>query len=161
MTKLAELIRRQYRSEAALARRLRRVGQRHQADHDVYHLCGDLAAWSESHLRLLAAVGEQHGLRLDAAPPRTHRATAWLRTADSRLLGRRPEPSLLLLAELVALYRQAATVSLQWDLVAQGAQATRDEELLTVASRCHPHTLRQMRWVDTMAKELSPQALAG
>ncbi|OBJ69687.1 hypothetical protein [Mycobacterium sp. 1274756.6] len=160
MNKLAELLRRQHRSEAALARRLRRVGQRHQTDHDVYHLCGDLAAWSESHLRQLAAVGEHHGLRLAAAPPRIHRVTAWLRTANSRLLGRRPEPSLLLLAELVALYRQAATVSLQWDLVAQGAQVTRDAELLAVAARCHPQTLRQMRWFDTMAKELSPQTLA-
>ncbi|XVS61012.1 hypothetical protein ACQPYE_22170 [Actinosynnema sp. CA-299493] len=55
----------------------------------------------------------------------------------------------------------AAGVSLDWELLAQGAQAVRDTELLTLAQRCHPQTLRQMRWANAMLKTLSPQVLAG
>jgi hypothetical protein len=35
----------------------------------------------------------------------------------------------------------------------------REHELLGLASRCHPETLRQMRWANAMLKELSPQVL--
>lgn len=44
-------------------------------------------------------------------------------------------------------------------MLAQAAQATRDDGLLALASACHPQTLRQMRWTNTMVKELSPQIL--
>jgi hypothetical protein len=45
-------------------------------------------------------------------------------------------------------------------MLAQAAQATRDDELLALASACHPQTLRQMRWTNTMIKNLSPQVLS-
>ena len=54
-----------------------------------------------------------------------------------------------------------AGVSLDWELLAQGAQAIKDDELLALSKQCHPQTLRQMRWANAMLKELSPQALAG
>ncbi|MFF9488905.1 hypothetical protein [Streptomyces sp. NPDC014676] len=34
-----------------------------------------------------------------------------------------------------------------------------DRELLEPASSCHPRTLRQMRWTNTMIEVLSPQLL--
>lgn len=42
---------------------------------------------------------------------------------------------------------------------AQAAQAARDDDLLALASACHPRTLRQMRWTNTLIKTLSPQIL--
>jgi hypothetical protein len=69
------------------------------------------------------------------------------------------EPGLLLLSDLRSLHIHAAAVSLDWELLAQGAQAARDTQLLALTSRCHPDTLRQMRWANTMLKELSPQTL--
>ncbi|WP_217242162.1 hypothetical protein [Streptomyces sp. AC555_RSS877] len=45
-------------------------------------------------------------------------------------------------------------------MLAQVAQATSDDRLLGLAGSCHPRTLRQMRWTNTMIKELSPQLLA-
>ncbi len=161
MNALTMLARRQGRAEAALARRLHRVGQRHRADHDVYYLCSDLARWSQRHATRLAALNRARDSRLHRVPAALPAATARLRTTLSRMLRHREEPSLVLLAELTAIYRQAAAVSLRWDLLAQGAQAVRDAELLAVAAQCHPETLQQMRWIDTVAKELSPQALAG
>lgn len=157
--KLALTLRELHRSETSLAHRLRRVGERHKADHEVFYLCGDLAEWSESHVRQIAAAGRRYGVRSDDSPLRIGAALSWLREKSSELVGRRPEPALLLLADLRSVHIHAAAVSLDWELLAQGAQAARDTELLALASRCHPQTLRQMRWANTMLKELSPQTL--
>jgi hypothetical protein len=46
-------------------------------------------------------------------------------------------------------------------MLAQAAQATKDDELLALASACRPATLRQMRWTNTMIKVLAPQLLSG
>lgn len=35
----------------------------------------------------------------------------------------------------------------------------KDEELLDLAQRCHPQTLRQQRWTNAMIKVVSPQVL--
>jgi hypothetical protein len=75
------------------------------------------------------------------------------------MLRKRPEPGLLLLADLRQLHRLAAGASVDWELLGQAAQAAKDEELLELTSRCHPETLRQMRWANAMLKQLSPQVL--
>jgi hypothetical protein len=75
-------------------------------------------------------------------------------------LSRRAEPGLLLLADLRHLYRDASGTSLDWELLAQAAQAKKDSELLSIAKQCHPETLRQARWANTKLKESSPQILA-
>jgi hypothetical protein len=41
----------------------------------------------------------------------------------------------------------------------QAAQASRDTGLLELVSGCHPRTLRQLRWANTMVKTQSPQIL--
>jgi hypothetical protein len=46
------------------------------------------------------------------------------------------------------------------EMLAQVAQATKDERLLGLATDCHPETLRQVHWTNTMLKELSPQLLS-
>lgn len=43
--------------------------------------------------------------------------------------------------------------------VTDSAQAVKDQELLELTQRCHPQSLRQMRWANAMLKELSPQTL--
>ena len=68
-------------------------------------------------------------------------------------MGRRPEPALLLLADLRRPHRRAAGVSLDWELLAQ------DVDLIDLSQRCDPQSLRQMRWDNAMLKELSAQAL--
>ncbi|MFD9633736.1 molybdopterin-dependent oxidoreductase [Streptomyces violascens] len=57
------------------------------------------------------------------------------------------------------LYLAASENSLHWEMLAQLAQATKDDRLLELVSACHPQTLRQIRWANTMIKTLSPQAL--
>jgi hypothetical protein len=49
--------------------------------------------------------------------------------------------------------------SAAWEMLAQAAQAAKNTELLELTSDCHPETLRQVRWANTMIKNLSPQIL--
>lgn len=159
MSKINLALRELHRSEVKLARTLEAIAARHHSDHGIFHIASDLAQWSREHVGLVAEAGRGYGLRLEQHPRTAafgESAQRWL----SDRLGRRPEPALLLLADLRRLHRSAAGVSLDWELLAQGAQATKDVRLLGVAQRCHPQSLRQMRWANAMLKELSPQVLA-
>jgi hypothetical protein len=156
--KLKLAIRELHRSERKLAHELNVAAARHYSDQDIHHLAHDLAEWSQNHLKELAEHGRHYGLRL-SAEPRTGALTGFLQATTSRLLRHRPEPGLMLLADLRRIHRLAAGTSLDWELLGQGAQAAKDQELLSLTSRCHPETLRQMRWANAMLKELSPQVL--
>jgi hypothetical protein len=158
MKKLALAVAELHRSERHLAHDLRAIAARHHSDQDICHLARDLAGWSDDHAAALADHGRRFGLRLSARPRRI-RVSRWVQERVSYALRRRPEPALLLLADLRRVHRVAAGASLDWELLAQGAQAAKDADLLAVTRRCHPQTLRQMRWANAMLKELSPQAL--
>ena len=157
--KLGLAIRELHRSEGNLAGHLLRMAQRHEVEHEIHHVARDLAGWSHEHLRELSTVGQGYGLNLDDDPGPGSGLLESVRETISELTGRRPEPALLLLADLRELHRTAAGVSLDWELLGQGAQAAEDTELLALTQRCHPQTLRQMRWANAMLKTLSPQVL--
>jgi hypothetical protein len=152
------VIRQLHRSERGLARNLHAIAARHHADSDIHHVALDLARWSQNHLEALSEHGARHGLHLSASP-RTHVLAASMQSRLSDALRRRPEPALSLLADLRRVHRLAAGVSLDWELLGLGAQAAKDRDLSDLTSRCHPQTLRQMRWANAMLKELSPQVL--
>ncbi|MBY4127572.1 hypothetical protein HQO83_04115 [Rhodococcus fascians] len=157
--KLGLAIRELHRSECKLALQLRGTSARHKTDHEIHHVARDIAAWSDDHIYELAMAGRRHGMELTSDARTTPRAPA-LQQRLSIMLGRRSEPALLLLADLRRLHRTAAGVSLDWELLAQGAQAARDVELVRVVQIAHPQTLRQMRWANNMLKVLAPQVLA-
>ncbi|MFE1926312.1 hypothetical protein ACFW91_27595 [Streptomyces asoensis] len=183
----ALVLRALHRGEKRLAGRLTTVAQDHRAEHEVRHVATDLARWSREHVDLLAETAKDHGLNLDELPPEggsggtqwpggsgrsggTERSSGSGAGADggvptavlegtASIVGRRPEPGLLLLRDLRDLHLAATENSLYWEMLAQAAQAGRDDALLALASSCHPQTLRQMRWSNTMIKNLSPQIL--
>jgi hypothetical protein len=156
--KLGLALRELHRSERALAVKLDGLAARHHSDHAITHVAADLAVWSRSHVDEIAKMGRHYGLHLRWIP--NHAAlSAPLQRRLSDLVGRRPEPALLLLADLRRIHQVAAGVSVDWELLAQGAKAAKDERLLELAQRCHPETLRQMRWANAMLKELAPQTL--
>ncbi|MBE1549146.1 hypothetical protein GGC64_003170 [Mycobacterium sp. OAS707] len=156
--KLGLALRELHRSEVRLARSLDAIAARHHNDHGIYHVALDLAHWSREHATLIAELGEKYGVRLRQHPRTTAIADSAQEWISDRL-GRRPEPALLLLADLRRLHRLAAGVSVDWELVAQGAQAAKDDNLVALTQRCHPQSLRQMRWANAMLKELAPQTL--
>lgn len=159
--KIGLAIRELHRAENSLAADLLKMADRHKVDHGIYHVARDLAQWSQSHVHELTEVGRRYGVRMLRDNPKDDSGVmADVREKASELLGERPEPALLLLADLRKVHRKAAGVSLDWELLGQGAQALKDSELLQLTQRCHPQTLRQMRWANAMLKEISPQVMA-
>lgn len=146
-----------HRAEKSLLRDLLTLAERHHAEHEVRHVARDLARWSRDHVRGIAEAGTRYGLRLDADPARTSGLLGPVRAKLSDVTGRFAAPGLVLLADLRRLHRKAAGVSLDWELV---AQAVKNPELLALAQRCHPQTLRQLTWTNAMLKTLSPQVLS-
>lgn len=148
-----------HRSENDLAGELLQASDRHKADHEIYYVARDIARWSQQHVRELARIGHDYGVDLDPEPDDDATIVAKVRQRGAELLGRRHDPVLLLLADLRRIHRKAAGVSLDWEILAQTAQALKDRELLTIAQECHPETLRQMRWANAQLKVQSAQAM--
>ncbi|MEW2412848.1 hypothetical protein AB0953_03825 [Streptomyces sp. NPDC046866] len=161
MTAVNLTLRALHHGERHLRKQLCAVADRHRTEHEIHHVATDLARWSDEHAERIADAGQAYGLDLrggaEDRPGEGLLATVREKTAE--LLGRRPEPGLLLLLDLRSLHLAAAENSLHWEMVAQYAQAARDDRLLALSSACHPQTLRQMRWTNTMLKILSPQIL--
>lgn len=148
-----------HRAETSLAHSFADLSDRHSSDHEIHYVARDLAEWSREHVRCLAEQGEDHGLDLTRTPEREAAWAGAIKRAGAELLGRRHAPAGLLLADLRDLHQKTAGVSLDWEILAQAAQATEDEALLALASDCHPQTLRQLRWTNAHVKQLAAQAL--
>ena len=160
MNGITYALRRIHHGENEIAKELLRTAERHRTDHEVHHVCRDLATWSQKHVTLLAKHAANHNLNLDEQPDTTSPVTNQLREAVATTVGRRSQAGLVLLEDLRHLYLQAADNSLAWEMLAQVAQAKHERELLALTQQCHPQTLRQLRWANTMIKTLSPQVLA-
>ena len=159
--KLGLAIERLAESERELADRLLAVGERHRTDHDVYHLTRTLARMERGHLDALAPHAGRYGVELDGESDGSGspRVLEVAREKSAELLGRRPEPGLLLLRDLRELHVLAAGTSLDWVALAQGAQAAKDTELLATVTACHDETLRTLKWTTYRLKEAAPQVL--
>ncbi|MGA8113345.1 MAG: hypothetical protein WCA46_06760 [Actinocatenispora sp.] len=150
-----------HHGERGLERDLLSAAERHTAEHEIHHIATDLARWSREHARRLAETGSDYGLDLaDTADHESAASLSGMRDRAAEVFGHQPEPGLLVLRDLRELYLAASGNSLLWEMLAQVAQATRDGRLLELASSCHPQTLRQIRWTNTMIKNLSPQILS-
>jgi len=141
-----------YRAEGAVIEHLETIIDRHRAEHEVRHVSIDLAQLSRANQERLAIAAAQRDLDLTGEHPSHHSATS----GDPA-----PEATpLVLLEDFRELFLRASGTSLDWEMLAQHAQAAHERELLDLASRCHPQTLRQIAWANTMLKTSSPQALA-
>ncbi|MEV6663814.1 hypothetical protein ACFYY9_30315 [Streptomyces nigra] len=158
MSAVPTVLRALYEGERAMERKLLETAARDAAEHEVHHVAIDLARWSHEHAERLARAAEPYGLRLPAPseglPGPGERRERAARALDDARSG------LDLLNDLRALHLAATGNSLDWEMLAQAAQAEKDTGLLDLATACHPQTLRQMRWTNTMIKTLSPQLLS-
>jgi hypothetical protein len=144
-----------HRAECRLADDLVALADRHRAEHEVHHVATDLARWSREHARRLAGAAGSEGPPGDPAD----RLFAPVAASGPQETDRHPAPGLVLLRDLRDVHLAATETSLHWEMLAQAAQASRNAALLELASSCHPRTLRQMRWTNTMIRTLSPQVL--
>lgn len=159
--RLGSLLARLHELETDLADRYRRLGERHAADHDVYHQCASFARQAEEHARRLAPVAERYGEHVDehGGPGFWGGLLESVRHKSSELTGRTSPAALLLLRDLRELFLAAEEVSITWVMAGQAAQAARDRELLEVVRACHSETELQVKWLTTRIKVASPQAL--
>ncbi|WP_323959644.1 hypothetical protein GC088_14105 [Arthrobacter sp. JZ12] len=157
--KLGLVLHELHRSENDLALELLEASERHKVDHEIYHVARDLAKWSQDHVRAIAEIGKQYGQDLDPEPRHEFNLAEKIRERGSDLLGRKSAPALLMLRDLREIYMKASGVSVDWEMLAQAAQGIKHTDLLDVAARCHPETLRQMRWANSMLKVNSTQIL--
>ncbi|WP_329392824.1 hypothetical protein OHA45_01290 [Streptomyces lydicus] len=154
------ILRAVHHGEQHLVRELVAVAERHHTEHEIHHVATDLAGWSREHLQQVSDTARDYDLALTGPPDAS--SSGFLMTLTEQAAERagcRPEPGLLLLRDLRELHLSASNNSLHWEMLAQAAQATKDDKLLELASACHPQTLRQMRWANTMIKILCPQIL--
>jgi hypothetical protein len=147
-----------------LASAVRKLGERHAADHDVLHMSRTLGLKLDEATHALAVHGERLGRSLDDVEPdaeRTGGPLAGMREKASEMLGSRPQAGALLLADLRRFLARAADASVTCVILAQGAQAAQDPELLSVATAAHDTVLRTHRWALTRLKITAPQVLTG
>ncbi|WP_370618411.1 hypothetical protein [Mumia sp. Pv 4-285] len=148
-----------HRAENDLAGALLNLSDHQKVDHEIFYVARDIARWSQEHVRRLAEVGTDYGFELDPEPEDEATLLARVKQLGAELTGRFHEPALLLLADLRRVHRMAAGVSLDWEVMAQTAQAMKDRTLLELAEGCHPQTLRQMRWANAKVKETAAQIM--
>jgi hypothetical protein len=149
------------KAEEKLADSLWQIGERHKSDHDVFHVTKALAGLERGHIETLAKQAERYdgSVDEDAAEPDERGLIDKAMEKSAELIGRRPEPALLLLRDLRHLHELAARASIEWVILGQGAQAAKDEELLSAVSECHAETLRTLKWTTYRIKEAAPQIL--
>jgi hypothetical protein len=157
--KIGLALRELHRSENDLAHELLQISDRHQVDHEIFYVARDLAVWSQDHVRDIARVARDYGEDLDPEPEGESSLAGKVRDKGSELIGRMTVPGLLLLRDLREVYMKASGVSVDWEMLAQAAQGIKQTDLLDVTKRCHPETLRQVRWANGKLKESSTQAL--
>ena len=159
--KLGIAIERLQAAELDLADDLRKVGQRHAVEHEVYHLSRTLAKQCEAHVERLKPFADRYEAKREHDPDEGGTLAGILeatRRKTSELIGRQPT-GLLLLSDLRSLFVAAQDIGILWVMVGQAAQAVRDAELLQLFEECHTESVLQMNWLLTRIKEAAPQAL--
>jgi hypothetical protein len=154
-TGLRVALQRIWRGEHRLDAYLRTLAERQVTEHEVHHVALDLARWSADSAAQVAALADQ--LHQD---PITTIGQDLEPEVPSRPWAEAEASGLRLLEDLCQTYLLASANSLAWKMLAQVAQATQEAGALELASRCHPQTLRQVRWANTMIKTAAPQILA-
>ena len=151
---LTYALRRLHHDETALTAHLTQTLDQHRNEHEIHHVTRDLLAWSHQNLTQIAETVTER--QIDLNPQSA--SEAW-KLPGPALAIVDAEPGLRLLEDLRTTYLLASATSLSWELLAQYAQARHENGILDVAQHCHPRTLRQMRWANTMLKTQSPQIL--
>ncbi|MEU8804534.1 hypothetical protein [Spirillospora sp. NPDC048819] len=146
------------KAEADLAKELRRLGERHAVEQDLYHLGLTLAKQCADHVERLAPFAERYGTsqpKVDDSPG----LLDTLRHASARMVGRSEIVGVLLLRDLRNLYLGAQEAEIAWVILAQAAQAARDRDLLDLTATCQEAAETRGKWLRTRIKVTAPQVL--
>lgn len=157
--KIGLVLKELHRAENDLAHELLQIADRHQVDHEIYHVARDLAGWSQQHVRDLVPAAERYGQSLSDEPEGEAQLAKKLLDKGSQMVGRMKTPGLLLLHDLRQAHMKTAGVGQDWQMLAQAAQGVKDAELLELATGCRARNQRQLAWSSAKLKEESTQIL--
>jgi len=138
-----------HQSELDLASGLRKVGEAHVQETDVYYLTHTLATQCESHAEKLKPFVDSYGEEKPEEPERLYHE--FFEQTRSGALG--------LLRDMQDLYLMASACDISWAMIGQAAQRLRDRELLEVINSCENETANQLKWIRTRMKVAAPQTL--
>jgi hypothetical protein len=146
-------------AESRLADDLRKVGERHATEADVYHTAHLLASRCATQLERLAPHAARYGAQESTVAPEPGSLGERLRRLTSEALGRQVLTGAMLLEDLRDLYLSAHDAELAWVILSQAAKAAHDAELVSVAQVGQQEAERRWKWLRTKIKEASPQVL--
>ncbi len=137
------------KTELNLAEGLRKVGEGHMAETDIYHTTAMLAKQCETHAEKLAPFVDRYGEEAPTEPDRLYH----------QFFDGTREGGLGLLRDLHDLYLMANACDISWTMIGQAAQGARDVELFETVNACQGQTATQIKWCKTHMKQAAPQAL--
>jgi hypothetical protein len=159
---LATALRGAREAESDLLHELRKVGDRHVADHDVAAMCTTLADRTQRRIDALDAQSRRYGQGPGGSGwEGWDHLVAGARRTVSKVAGSTPAAGAALVDDLRGLYQAAQEVVLDWTLHKQGAMAVRDPDLLEVVKAQQPEVERVSTWAKSRCKLAAPQVLAG
>jgi len=161
--KLLKALKEVHEAEVELADEYRKIGERHAADHDVFHICTTLAKQCEAHAGRIRDITDRLGdneLPDEGHESFLHELVATMRRKTSAALGRSDKTGPLLLRDLRHLYVLASDCDIAWTIVGQGAKAAREMEVVELFSHCCEEIVGQMRWLKTRIKAAAPQVIS-
>jgi hypothetical protein len=148
-------------AEAALAKQLHAVGERHSAEQDLYHLGHTLAGGCVDRVTRLQPFADRYHTKVELEPVADSSGIlTTVRRTGGRLLARSDAAGLQLMRDLRELYLSAQAAEISWTVLIQATRAARDRELLDVANECHDEAEQCGKWVRTRIKESAPQVYA-
>jgi hypothetical protein len=125
------------------------LADRYEREPEMRDECKLLAAWSKSHVEMLAPLIRRYGPESTADPDRLKSALFHgYRVGGPGMVRDLQDASAL-----------ATHVRLSWTALHQAAQTLHDKELKDLANRCGLEIDRQIAWLCTMLKHAAPQAL--
>jgi len=154
---MTHVLRAAHDTQNTIAVSLQMMATEHHADAEIAHVAADLLHWTRETIAQLAELAARQGIPLDRAADEPGLFQQMRASMASKAKG--PVAALLLLENLRRLYLTASDASLALELLAQFAQAQRHTEMLELSTQRHPHTLRVMKWANTMIKTIAPQVL--
>ncbi|WFN92970.1 hypothetical protein [Gordonia sihwensis] len=157
MKNLGILLRELERSERLLAGELESIARDHPTDPEIHYLAADLAAWSRNHAGAVRSLAVARGVESEAAFD-TQAAVGPSSVFETP--ARELPASLLPVAELCGVCQRIAGLTMQWEILGQGAAATNDSECSALVDQCLSQAERQFEWARNLVRTLSPQALS-
>ena len=146
-------------AESDLAAELLKVGDRHAVDQEIHHTAHRLAEGCATLVDRLQPFAGRYDTELGDVDADSPGLLERMREKSGELLGRTPASGMLLLRDLRELWLTAQAAEIAWVILAQGAQAARDADLLAVATAGHDEAEVRGKWIRTHIKQAAPQVL--